>query len=57
MTQGAATAFQAENAEHVADADVRDEVAVPQCFQDEESEHSPITSPGAEGIAGPLPRR
>jgi hypothetical protein len=43
-TQGAADAFQAEAAEHVIDADERAELLVPDCFQDEDGEHSPITA-------------
>jgi len=45
-TQGAADAFQAEAAEHVIDVGERVETLLPECFQDEGGDHSPITPPG-----------
>lgn len=48
-TQGAAAAFQAEDAEHVVDADERAESLVPECFQAEDGEHSPSTPPSPTG--------
>lgn len=44
-TQGAAFAFQAEDAKHVTNVDERAEILAPECFQDEDSERSPITRP------------
>ena len=41
-TQDAAAAFQAEAAEHVIDAAA---ILVPECFQDEDGDHSPLTPP------------
>ena len=44
-THGAPAAFQAEDAEHVADVEDRAEAVLPDCFQDEDSERSLIRRP------------
>jgi len=48
-TQDAAAAFQAEAAEHVIDAAA---ILVPECFQDEDGDHSQLTPPARSPRAG-----
>ena len=48
-TQDAAAAFQAEAAERVIDAAA---ILVPECFQDEDGDHSPLTPPARSLRAG-----
>lgn len=47
-TEGAAAAFQAEDAEHVVDVDERAEAGPPECFQDEDADRPWIRPPAPD---------